>query len=147
MFLCNQHPEDVPHLFCNCAKTQELWNSFASALGENLDLPQLNPTIVFLGESNIQGNDNVLLNHILLLSKKFIYDRKNHPDRIHFLSFINYIKEVEKIEPKIAPRQVKVEFHLKKMEPNKIFTLIFLFTVNSLYLKADRVRVRGKENR
>ena len=49
--LCNQHSEDVPHLLCNCAKTQELWNSFASAVGENLDLPQLNPTIVFLGES------------------------------------------------------------------------------------------------
>ena len=34
--LCSQHPEDIPHLFCNCAKTQELWNSFASALGENI---------------------------------------------------------------------------------------------------------------
>ena len=29
--LCNQHPEDVPHLFCNYAKTQDLWNYFASA--------------------------------------------------------------------------------------------------------------------
>ena len=48
--LCNQHPEDVPHLFCNCSKTQDLWNSFAGALGENLDLPQLNSTIIFLGE-------------------------------------------------------------------------------------------------
>ena len=74
--LCDQHLEDVPHLFCNCAKTQDLWNSFASALGENLDLPQLNPTVVFLGESNIQGNDKVLLNHILLFFKKFIYDKK-----------------------------------------------------------------------
>ena len=37
--LCNQNPEDIPHLFCNCAKTQDLWNSFASASGENLDLP------------------------------------------------------------------------------------------------------------
>ena len=99
--LCNQHPEDILHLFCNCAKTQDLWNSFANALGENLDLPQLNPTI---GESNIQGNDNVLLNHILilLLFKKFINDKKNHPARIHFLSFMNYVKEVEKIEQKIC---------------------------------------------
>ena len=68
--LCNQHSEDALHLFCNCAKTQDLWNPFAGALGENLDLPQLSPTIVFLGESNIQGNDNVLLNHILLLFLK-----------------------------------------------------------------------------
>ena len=94
--LCNQHPEDILHIFCNCAKTQDLWNSFANALGENLDLPQLNPTVVFLGESNIQGNYNVLLNHILFLFKKFIYDKKNHPARIHFLSFMNYVKEVEK---------------------------------------------------
>ena len=43
--LCNQHPEDVPHLFCNCAKTQDLCNSFAGALGGNLDLPQVNPTL------------------------------------------------------------------------------------------------------
>ena len=79
--LCNQHPEDILHLLCNCAKTQDLWNSFANALGENLDLPQLNPTIAFLGESNTQGNDNVLLNHILLLFKKFIYDKKKTPSQ------------------------------------------------------------------
>ena len=100
--LCNQHPKDTPHLFGNCAKTQDLWNSFASALGENLDLPQVNPTFVLIGESNIQGNDNVLLNHIFLLFKKFIFDKKNHPARIHFLSFMNYVKEVEKIEQKIT---------------------------------------------
>ena len=97
--------------------------------------------IVFLCESNIQGNDNVLLSHILLLFKKFIFDKKNHPARIHFLSFMNYIKEVEKIEQKIAHRKGKLQFHFKKMEPNKTFTLIFLFTVNSLYPKAHRARV------
>ena len=87
-----------------------MWNSFANALGENLDLPQLNPTIVFFGESNIQGNDNVLLNHILLLFKKFIYDKKNHPARIHFLSFMNYVKEVEKIEKKLHTEKVSLNF-------------------------------------
>ena len=92
-FLCNQ---DVPHCTCNCVKQQDLWNSFASALGENLNMPQLNPTTVFLGKSNIQGNDNFQLNHILFLLKKFIYDKKNHQPRIHFLSFMNYVKEVEK---------------------------------------------------
>ena len=112
--LCNQHPEDMLHLFCNCAKTKDLWNSFADALGENLDLPQLNPTIVFLGESNIQGNDNVLLNHILLRFKKFIYDKKNHLVRIYFLSLMNYVKEVEKIEQKIAHQKGNLEFHFKK---------------------------------
>ena len=100
--LCNQYPEDILHLFCKCAKTQDLWNSLANVFGENLDSPQLNPTIVFLGESNVQDNDNVLLNHILLLFKKFIYDKKNHPARIHYLSFTNYVKEVEKIEQNIA---------------------------------------------
>ena len=118
--LCNQHPEDILHLFCNCAKTQDLWNSFVDALGENLDLPQLNLTIAeFLGESNIQGNDNVLLNHILLLLKKFIYNKKNHPARIHFLSFMIYVKEVEKIEQKIAHRKGKLEFLFKKWNPIK----------------------------
>ena len=74
--LCNQHPEEVPQLFCNHAKTQDFCNSFASALRENLDLPQLNLTIVFLSESNIQDNDNVLLNQILLLLKIFCVIRK-----------------------------------------------------------------------
>ena len=126
--------------FVTVQKTQDLWNSFANALGKNLDLPQLNPTIVFLGESNIQGNDNVLLNHILLLFKKFIQDKKNHPARFHFLSFMNYVKEVEKIEQRIAHRKGKLEFHLKKWNPIK-HILIFLFTVHSLYSRAHRVRV------
>ena len=55
--LCNQHPEDVhvPHLFCNCAKTQDLWNSYATALGEHLDLQQLNTTTVFLSEPTFKA--------------------------------------------------------------------------------------------
>ena len=80
--LCSQHP---PHLFCNCVKTQDLWNSFASALGENLDLLQLNSTIVFLREPNIQGNDNILLNHILLLFKKKRSPSQNSLSIIHEL--------------------------------------------------------------
>ena len=87
--LCNQHSEDVPHLFCNCAKIQDLWNSFASASGENLDLPQLSPTTVFLGESNIQGNDNALLNHILPLLKQLYMIRKiTQPEFTFYHSWI-----------------------------------------------------------
>ena len=96
-----------------------MWNSFANALGENLDLPQFSPTVVFLGLSNIQGNDNVLLNYVLLRFRKFICDKKNHPARIHFLSFMNYVKEVEKIEQKIARPKGKLEFHFKKWNPIK----------------------------
>ena len=56
----------------------------------------------------------IMLNHILLLFKKFIYDKKKYPARIHFLSFMHYIKEVKKIEQKIAHRKGKLEFHFKK---------------------------------
>ena len=144
--LCNQHPEDILHLSCNCAKAQDLWNSFANALGENLDLPQLNPTIVFLGISNIQGNDNVLLNHILLLFKKFIYDKKNHPARIHFLSFMNYVKKLKKLNKKLHTEKVSLNF-ISKMESNTTYILIFCFTVHSLYPRAHWVRPGGWEFR
>ena len=60
---------------------------------------------------------------------------------------MDYVKDVAKIEQKIAHRKGKLEFHFKKMEPNKTFTLIFLFTVNSLYTKAHRVTVGGRDSR
>ena len=61
----------------------------------------------------------MIMNHILLLFKRFIYDNKNHPARIHFLSFMNYVKEFEKIEQKVAHRKGKLEFHFKKLNPIK----------------------------
>ena len=51
--------------------------------------------------------------------KKFIYDKKNHPARIHFISFMNYVKEVEKIEQNVAHRKGKLEFHFQNRNPIK----------------------------
>ena len=54
------------------------------------------------------GRNNILINHILLLFKKFLYHKRNEPNRLHITTLMHYIKSVEKIEQKIANEKSKL---------------------------------------
>ena len=45
--------------------------------------------------------NNALVNHIIQLSKKLLYQNRSNPQRIHILALKHYIKLVERIEQKI----------------------------------------------
>ena len=60
-----------------------------------------------------------LLEQEIKLVLKCLYYKKNHPARIHILSVMNYIKEVEKIEQKLHAKKVDLNFISKDWKPIK----------------------------
>ena len=97
--LCQRCPEIVLHFFCECQKTQALWHALCDPLNPHISLPILHPITAILVEWNKLEENNVLINHILLL---FLYHRRNEPNRLHIITLMHYIKSIEKIEQKIA---------------------------------------------
>ena len=68
----------------------------------------------------LDNPNNVLVNHIVLLFKKFSYQNKSNPQRIHILALKHYIKLAERIEQKIAYDAHKLDIHFIKWEPVQI---------------------------
>ena len=114
--LCQQCPENVLHFFCECQKTQALWHALCDALSPHITLPTLRPIIAILGERNKLEENNALINHVLLLFKKFLYHKRNEPNRLHIIALMHHIKSVEKIEQKIANEKSKLAIHFLKWD-------------------------------
>ena len=81
--LCSQAPEDVAHLFCHCQKTHHLWELLRSMLHKHITLADLDPTPAVVGKWCIENNNNLIVNHINLIFKKFYHDNRSNHSRIH----------------------------------------------------------------
>ena len=95
-----KEPEDILHLFCQCDKTQILWETLSNKVAGFLSLPKLEPERAILGKLNLNTNEKVLINHIVLLFKRFIFDNRSNRHKIHILALLSYFKTVEKVEQK-----------------------------------------------
>ena len=115
--LCSQAPEDVVHLFCHCQKTQQLWELLHSMLHGHITLPDLDPTLAVVGKWCIENNNNLIVNHIVLIFKKFLYDNRSNFSRILTVALKYQLKLVEKVQQKIASKRGKMECHLRKWDP------------------------------
>ena len=100
--LCNLELEDVLHLFCYCPKAQNLWESLRERLSPQFSLLEHTPTLSILGNWNNKNTHNIILNHITILFRTFIYDNRTHLLRIHITALMNHLKSIEKIKQKIA---------------------------------------------
>ena len=89
----------IAHFF-QCDKTQLLWEILSNKVADFLSLPMLEPELALLGKWNINKNEKVLINHIVLLFKKFIFDNRSNRYKIHILALPNYFKTAEKVEQK-----------------------------------------------
>ena len=71
--LCGNDTETILHLFCHCSITQNLWKQMQNWLSDILDIPELTDKIAILGRYPCQGATNILINHIILMFKNFLY--------------------------------------------------------------------------
>ena len=71
-----------------------------------LILPALEPSIVILGVWNTRNENNVLVNHVVLLIKHFIYRNRTNKYAINIHALRNYIKFQQKIEQRIARKMI-----------------------------------------
>ena len=85
-------------------------------LHRHIRLPDLEPTLAVVGKWFIENN-NLIINHIVLIFKKFLYDNRSNHSRIHIAALKYQLRLAEKVEQKIASKKGKMEFHLKKWDP------------------------------
>ena len=113
-FLCLKEPVDILHLFCQCDKTQLLWETLCNKVAGFLSLPKFEPELAILGKWNLNTNEKVfaLINHIVLLFKRFSFDNRSNQHKIHILTLLSYFKTVEKVEQEIAYHKDKLKLHL-----------------------------------
>ena len=78
-------------------------------------LPNLTEKLIFLGFLDNQSN-SVIINHLILLFKKFLYENRGNRFKINVTSFQVYVAYVYEIENKMAKKCQKIEAHLRKWE-------------------------------
>ena len=115
--LCKRENETVSHLFCNCTFTQQLWKKLQAWVRGYLVLPALEPSIVILVVWNTENENNVLVDHVVLLFKYFVYKNRTNKHAINIHALKKYIKFLQKIEQRIARKIDRLEKRFTKWEP------------------------------
>ena len=114
--LCKGEVETISRLFLRCEFSTRLWAETRKWSSHTITLPQLSEKIVYLGwfSDDLQ---TILINHILLLYKYFLYSRRNDRGKINFSAFKLYIRYVVKTEESIAKWKKNLTAHLSKWDP------------------------------
>jgi hypothetical protein len=108
---CNEMDETILHLFVHCNTVKSLWRSFHNQWGYQLNAPStLTGKQILLGDQSF----SLLLNHLIILVKKYIYDSKlvKIPPKFDIIKIkTTHTKTIEKF---IAERGNTMDKFLKK---------------------------------
>ena len=113
---CKCEEETTIHLFHSCRKTQTLWTQISSHLNSHLNLPYLTPQSAIFDFLDISNKDYLIVNHLLLLFKYYIYNARDQK-HLAFEALMKNIKNIYNIEKKLADQDLhkKTKF-LKKWQ-------------------------------
>ena len=116
--LCETENGSVLHLFSSCAVTSNLfeqfmlWMSDISLFGKT----DIDPQTIIFGAWNLNMPDFILINHMILLFKRYIYLRRQDRHGPNITGLKSFIKNIETVERRIASDKEKLSFHYKKWE-------------------------------
>ena len=114
--LFGAYNESIKHLFYTCMVTQRLWDRLKSWMHEVISFPIPESKTVILGLWREKTSNYILINHIILIFKRYIFLKRKESKYISFNSLKVFIKNVEITENQIASRKQKVDT-LQKTEP------------------------------
>ena len=114
--LCKREVETISHLFLRCELSIRLWAETQKWSSRTITLPQLSEKILYSGWFS-NDPQTILIDHILLLYKYFLYSRRNDRGKINFSAFKLYIRYLVKIEESIAKRKKNLTAHFSKWNP------------------------------
>ena len=120
--LCKLENESLTHLFCQCIETRKLWHQLQTWFPVPKKLSDLEPQPILLGIWRENNSDYTLINHIILLFKRYIYLTKNHQNSLNLRGFTAFLKNIETIKRHIASNRSKLDFHCNKW--NALLNLI-----------------------
>ena len=113
---CLKEVESLEHLLFYCDTTKDFWRAFSSWLSnQNVSLDTLTFENILFGVFN-NNEDFIILNHLILLGKFFIYKCKLNKIKPILTIFLAKTKTVYYIEKKIATKNNQLYKHYKKWE-------------------------------
>ena len=113
--LCLKEQETFTHLFLECSYSSNLWRELQRSLSPKLSLPNLNAknlTVGFMENKSTQ----IIVNHIPLLFKSYIYLRKLENKSVHFVGFKFFTRTIMKVEEKISGSNGTPALHYQKWD-------------------------------
>ena len=76
----------------------------------------MNPQTIIFGAWNSNTPDFILIDHMILLFKRYIYLRRQDRHGPNITGLKSFIKNIETVERRIASDKEKLSFHYKKWE-------------------------------
>ena len=101
---CSKEEETFTHLFLVCTFSAKLWRDIQRTLRSKLTLTDLSERTIKVGFID-RESFSITENHILLLNKRYIYISRIHGKSINLIGFKLFMKDVIRIEGKIAHKK------------------------------------------
>ena len=119
---CQTEVESIEHLLFSCKISSVFWKHVLSWLRDNnIIVENLKEEDIIFGKFDV-GDDFLLVNHILLLGKYYIYSQKCQKGMPSLQGFIARTRRVYNIELYIARKTGTLNKHLSKWE--KLFNIM-----------------------
>ena len=119
---CNIEDETPLHLFYGCLKTQDLWKELQDYLKQDIVLPHLIPQSAIFGFLDIQQKEYILINHLLIIFKFYVYSTsRKEKKKMSLQALLSNIIQIKNIEEKLSKDNTwKREKFIKKWESIKL---------------------------
>ena len=98
---CKLQDETSNHLFAECNYSKNLWRDLKTYCQPSFNLPFLCPQSATFGFFDIDPHSSLLLNHILLLYKYYIYYSR-HSAKLSLAALTRFIKKVYVMEKRLS---------------------------------------------
>ena len=94
-----------------------LWSNIQNKFSSKVLIPNLTVKSAFIGFSDINNDNYILINHLLLIFKKYVYSKRN-TNVLNANAFIQRVTSIENLERlSIDDINHKSAFHSKKWSP------------------------------
>ena len=114
---CKLHEETIIHLFYDCSIVKRIWNQLKSILSNNINFPISTPQSAIFGFWDLDTNEHLILNHLLLIFKMYIYNART-ASYLNISHLLIYIKGIKDIEKKLCENDAKRRKKLNKKWKN-----------------------------
>ena len=92
---------------------RRLWHQLQKWLSDYGNLPHLKPQMIILGIWDDDKPGKVLINHMILLFKRYIYLKKEDQNGLSFHGLTVFFKMIEIIERRIAQERDNSTFTIE----------------------------------
>ena len=114
---CKKEKETLTHVFAHCEVVNVFWQRFQT---QYKFVPELNAFSKCFGILDLNADHSTLVNQILILMRRYIYNCRMSKSDLSLDGFKNMIDDTIKLEYWCAQRKAKLNIHFKKWDPSFI---------------------------